>query len=294
VVAPPFEYVSVAAYDEAVEALATYGEDAKILAGGQSLVPMMNLRIVRPSALVDVNRVPTDRPILEGSFLRLGAVTRHRTLLDDTLVRRHCPLLAEAVRNVGNVRVRTRGTIGGSLAHADPTAEIGACALVLDAELTALSRRGSRTIPVRELFVTYLTTCLEPDEVVTEVRVPVIRQGEGWGFREMVRRSSDLAIVAVAARLELDETKVVRSADLSVAGVADRVVLAAPALLGPLVGSRGGETTITEVAAALAESVEPDSDVHASAQYRRRLVEVLTRRALGDALSRATSNDEAG
>lgn len=283
-VAAPFEYVVAASYDEAVQALVEGGEDAKLIAGGQSLVPMMNLRIVRPSVLIDINPADGRPPELDGSVLRLGALTRHRTLLEDPAVGRHCPLLAQAVRHVGNVRVRSRGTIGGSLAHGDPTAEIGASLLVLDAEAGVLGPTGSRTVAVRDLFVSYLTTTLEPTEVLTEVRVPVRASGQGFGFREMVRRSSDLAIVAVAARVDLDDAgEVVRSAQVALAGVSDTVVLADPALLADLAGTAAGEASLAQAGAALADAVEPESDVHASGAYRRRLVEVLTRRALRDA-----------
>jgi aerobic carbon-monoxide dehydrogenase medium subunit len=286
--AGPFEYMSVASYDEAVDALLEHGDEAKVIAGGQSLVPMMNLRLVRPSVLIDINAVDARLPETEGSTLRLPGLTRHRTLLEDSLVRRHCPLLAEAVRHVGNVRVRTRGTIGGSLAHADPTAEIGASVLVLDARVVTQGPSGLRTLAARELFVSYLTTTLAPAEIITEVLVPTTRSRQGWGFREMVRRSSDLAIVAVAARADLEEgDDVTRSVEVSLAGVADRVLLVEPALLADLVGTAPDEATIGRVATAVADSVRPASDVHASAEYRRRLVGVLTRRALRDAFERA-------
>ena len=293
-VAASFEYVSAASYDEAVQRLVEHGGDAKIVAGGQSLVPMLNLRIVRPSVLIDINPAGSRPPEVDGSVLRLGALTRHSTLLEDPVVRRHCPLLAEAVRHVGNVRVRNRGTIGGSLAHADPTAEIGACALVLDADVVVRGPASSRTVAVADLFVSYLTTTLEATEVVTDVLVPVLARGQGWGFREMVRRSSDLAIVAVAARVDLDDAaEVVRSVQISLAGVSDRVVLADPALFAELVGTSGDDASLARVAAAVADAVSPESDVHASGAYRSRLVDVLTRRALRDAFDRARNLAEA-
>jgi aerobic carbon-monoxide dehydrogenase medium subunit len=284
----PFEYLSTTSYDEAVQALAESGEDAKILAGGQSLVPMMNLRLVRPSVLIDINHADARPPSLEGAVLRLSALTRHRELLENPLVRRHCPLLPAAVWHVGNVRVRNRGTIGGSLAHADPTSEIGASALVLGARVVATGPGGSRTLSAGELFVTYLTTSLGADELLTDVLVPIARNRQGHSFQEVVRRTSDLAIVAVAARVDLDEAAdVVVSADVSLAGVADRVDLAASDLLEELVGSSADDATIARVAAAVADSVRTQSDVHASAVYRKRLVEVLTRRAIREAFDRA-------
>jgi len=294
-VAAPFEYVSVTSYAEAVDALRACGEDAKLLAGGQSLVPMMNLRLVRPGVLVDLNRIPSLQPRLEGSTVCLDALTRHRTLTDDPVVAAHCPLLAEAVRHVGNVRVRVRGTIGGSLAHGDPTAEIGAVAVAVDAEVEAAGPGGRRTIPARDLFVTYLTTSLHPGEVVTGVRVPAIGPREGWGFREMVRRSADLAIVAVAACVRLDAQLSAEAAAVSLAGVADRVVLADASVAAGVLGTDGRAAVLADVARRIAGGIELGSDVHASAGYRRRLVEVLTRRALGDAFTCARANaGEAG
>jgi aerobic carbon-monoxide dehydrogenase medium subunit len=291
VVAAPFEYTRVASFDEAVDLLVEHGEEAKVIAGGQSLVPMMNLRLVRPSVLIDINPIGPRRPSLAGETLVLPALTRHRTLLEDALVRQHCPLLNAAVRHVGNVRVRARGTIGGSLAHADPTAEIGASAVVLGAEVGVLGPGGPRSLAAKDLFDSYLTTTLRPDEVITEVSFPATRRRQGWGFREMVRRSSDLAIVAVAARVELEDgDDVVRSVAVSLAGVADRVLEVDDALLAGLVGTPADVSlsgAAGAAAAAVAASVRPASDVHASADYRRRLVEVLTSRALGDAVTRA-------
>jgi carbon-monoxide dehydrogenase medium subunit len=286
-VAAPFDYVSVSRYEEAVAALVEHGDEAKLIAGGQSLVPMMNLRLVRPSVLVDLNAIPS-RPIAsEGRTLTLPGLTRHRSLLEDPVVSRHCPLLAEATRHVGNIRVRSRGTIGGSLAHGDPTSEIGASAVVLDAQIVVQGPGGLRRIPVRQLFVSYLTTTLDPTEVITEVVVPAAPPRAGWGFAEMVRRSSDLAIVAVATQVALEqEADIVASVDVALAGVSDKVLLVEPALTAPLLGATGGDAVLATVGAAIAESLSPDSDVHASGDYRRRLVEVLTRRALGDALAR--------
>ncbi len=291
---PPFRYVRVGSYEEASRTLQEHGEEAKLLAGGQSLVPMMNLRLVRPSALVDLNAVPATPPALEGTRLRLGALTRHRQLLEDATIRRHSPLLAEAAWHIGNVRVRNRGTLAGSLAHADPTSELAACALVLEAEITTVGPRGGRTLRADELFVTYLTTSLGEAEVITGVNVPVKRPGEGLSFQEMVRRTSDLAIAAVAARVELDESReAVRGARLALAGVADRVCLAPDGDVEALLGSRGDSEAIGTVAAAVAAGVAPSSDVHASADYRKRLVGVLTRRALTEAIARARSPEAA-
>ena len=288
-VSAPFDYVTAGSYEEAATLLHEHGEDAKLLAGGQSLMPMLNLRLARPSVLIDINGADQRAPTVDGDMLRLPALTRHRTLAEHGLVRRHCPMLAGAVRHLGNTRVRNRGTIGGSLAHADPTAEIGACTLAVGARAVVRSPSGERTVPVRDLFITYLTTALEQPEVITDVLVPVDRPRQGWAFQEMVRRTSDFAIVAVAVRLELEEdADVIRTAQVALAGVADRVVLADPGLLAGLPGTGAEEPALAQSASALAESLDPPSDVHASSEYRRRLVRVLSARALREAFGRAT------
>ena len=195
------------------------------------------------------------------------------------MVRQHCPLLAEAIRYVGNVRVRNRGTIAGSLAHADPTSEIGCCALATGARVVARGPDGERTVPASDLFAGYWSTTLDPAEIITDVLIPVARPRQGWSFQEMVRRTSDFAIVAVSVIFNLAErTGEPASATVALAGVADRVVLADPELLND---------DPDESAARIAESLDPPDDVHASGAYRRRLARVLTARALREASARA-------
>jgi aerobic carbon-monoxide dehydrogenase medium subunit len=285
-VAPAFDYVAAESYDEAVRLLAAGGDDAKILAGGQSLMPMLNLRLAHPDLLIDINQADQRPPSVADGVLRLPALTRHRTLLEHDLVRRGCPLLADAVRHVGNVRVRNRGTIGGSLAHADPTSELGACALVTGARVVVRGPDGERTVPADELFDTYWTTTLAPGEVITDVLIPVARPRQGWSFQEMVRRTSDFAIVAVAALVELDEgADTIAAARVALAGVADRVTLAEP---DPLAGLASGNGDVDAAADAIADRLEPATDVHASGEYRRRLARVLVARAIRQARARAT------
>ncbi len=286
-VAPAFDYVAAGSYDEAVRLLADRGEEAKILAGGQSLMPMLNLRLARPELLIDINPADRRQPAVTDGMLRLPALTRHRVLLEHDLVRRHCPLLAEAVRHVGNVRVRNRGTVGGSLAHADPTSEIGSCALAAGARVVIRGPAGDRTLPAGELFAGYWTTTLASSEIITDVLIPVARPRQGWSFHEMVRRTSDFAIVAVAAVVELDErAEAIAAARVALAGVADRVTLADPAPLTGLAGSTADQD-LDAVAARIAGALEPPDDVHASGEYRRRLARVLTARALRQARARA-------
>jgi aerobic carbon-monoxide dehydrogenase medium subunit len=283
-VAPAFDYIAAGSYDEAVRLLAENGEEAKILAGGQSLMPMLNLRLAHPDLLIDINPADQRPPSLDGNNLRLPALTRHRVLLEHDLVRQHCPLLAEAVRHVGNVRVRNRGTIGGSLAHADHTSEIGCCALATGAQVVARGVDGDRTVPASDLFAGYWTTTLAETEIITDVLLPVARPRQGWSFQEMVRRTSDFAIVAVAVTVNLAErTKAIAAANVALAGVADRVVLADP----DLNGSIADDEAIGAVAARIAERLEPPDDVHASGEYRRRVARVLTARALRQACARA-------
>ena len=285
-VAPAFDYVAVGSYDEAVRLLAAGGDEAKLLAGGQSLMPMLNLRLARPELLIDINLADQRPPSVADGLLRLPALTRHRVLGEHDLVRRECPLLADAIRHVGNVRVRNRGTIGGSLAHADPTSEIGCCALVTGARVVVRGPAGERTLGVSELFDTYWTTTLAAGEVITDVLIPAARPRQGWSFQEMVRRTSDFAIVAVAALVELDEqAEVITAARVALAGVADRVTLADPGL--PAGVSCAG-ADFDAAAGAIAGRLEPATDVHASGEYRRRLARVLVARALRQACARAT------
>jgi aerobic carbon-monoxide dehydrogenase medium subunit len=281
-VAPVFDYVAAASYDEAVHLLTAStasDQEAKILAGGQSLMPMLNLRLAHPDLLIDINPADQRPPSRDGDSLRLPALTRHRVLLEHDLVRQHCPLLADAIRYVGNVRVRNRGTIGGSLAHADHTSEIACCALATGAQVVARGPNGDRTVPARDLFAGYWSTTLDPAEIITDVLIPVTRPRQGWSFQEMVRRTSDFAIVAVAAIVNLAERSgVIASATIALAGVADRVVLADPQLLT-------GDAD--EMASRIADSLDPPDDVHASGAYRRRVAKVLTARALREASARA-------
>ena len=291
-VAPAFEYVAAGSYDEAVRLLAAMrgegevGGDAKILAGGQSLMPMLNLRLAHPELLIDINPADQRPPSMTNGLLRLPALTRHRVLLEHDLVRQHVPLLAEAVRHVGNVRVRNRGTVGGSLAHADPTSEIGCCALATGAQVVVRGPDGDRTVPASELFAGYWATTLASAEIITDVLIPVARPRQGWSFHEMVRRTSDFAIVAVAVMVDLAErARELASVRVALAGVADRVVLADPGLIGST-----ADEDLDAAAVRIAESLEPPTDVHASGEYRRRLARVLTARALRQARDRAAGD----
>ncbi|GFG53565.1 carbon monoxide dehydrogenase [Mycolicibacterium agri] len=272
-----FEYQRAESWADAVELLELWEGEGKILAGGQSLVPMLNLRLAFPAALIDVNPVPAADPRIDGDQLFIEANTRHRVLTTSEVVRNHAPLLAHAVQFVGNVRVRNRGTFGGSLAHADPTAEIASVATAMGGEIITLGPGGQRTIPVEDFFITYLTTALEPNEVVTGARLPIAGEAR-WGFHEVVRRFSDFATVSVSVVAR--PTSSGPRLRVVLGGVADRPILVDDKLLEPALSDPGHPDRARESAEAIAASLDPDTDLHASADYRRRLVAVHTRRLL--------------
>lgn len=275
-----FEYQQADCWEEAVELLTLWRGEGKILAGGQSLVPMLNLRLAAPAALIDITPIRSQGPYQEGDELVIPATTRHVDVLRSTLVRQHCPLLGHAVGLVGNVRVRNRGTIGGSLAHADPTGEIPCAVLACHGRIVLQGPDGGRNVDAADFFRTYLTTATAPDEVVTEVRLPVVGAHSAWGFEEKVRRFSDFATVEVAVAGDLDpEHHAFDNVTVVLGGVADVPFVLPDDVTGPL---RGGatRTRVQSVAAQAAEVVSPESDVHASGDYRRHLVRVLTERTL--------------
>lgn len=279
-----FEYQRAESWLDAVELLDLWDGEAKILAGGQSLVPMLNLRLAFPAALIDVNQIPATDPRVEDGHLLIDANTRHRVLTTSEVVRTHAPLLAHAVGFVGNVRVRNRGTFGGSLSHADPTAEIAAVALAMGGEILALGPAGERTIPIEDFFVTYLTTALAEDEVVTGARLS-LSSGTRWGFHEVVRRYSDFATVSVSVVACESAAEDPPRLRIVLGGVADRPLLVDSALLEPVRAAPGDIRRIQEIAEAIASSLEPDTDLHATADHRRRLVAVYCRRLLEQVLS---------
>jgi aerobic carbon-monoxide dehydrogenase medium subunit len=281
---PRFDYHAPHSLDEALALLARYGGDAKPLAGGQSLVPLLNFRLARPAALVDLNRIPALAGIREvNGDVAFGAMTRQRSVEFSPLVARRLPLLAEATRWVGHLPIRSRGTIGGSIAHADPSAEYPAVLTALGGTVVVHGPKGQRVLAPAELFETYLTTSLAPDELLTEVRLPAMPSGAGWAFEEFARRHGDFAIVGIAAAVWRTGGRV--TARLAAAGTG-----AVPVRLRAAeeIVERDGIADKAVVAAAVraAELVQPDSDLHASADYRRNLTRVLTERALKKAIGR--------
>jgi len=276
-----FEYQRAESWADAVELLELWDGEAKILAGGQSLIPMLNLRLAFPAALIDVNPIPAADPRVERDHLVIDANTRHRVLRTSEAVRTHAPLLAHAVQFIGNVRVRNRGTFGGTLSHADPTAEIAAITLATGGEILLLGPAGERSVPVDDFFVTYLTTAAEPNEVVIGARLPVAGNAR-WAFHEVVRRYSDFATVSVSV---LARPAAKGGLRVVLGGVADRPIAVDQGLLEPVLTDPGNPDRARESADAIAASLDPDTDLHATADYRRRLVAVHTRRLLAQVFS---------
>lgn len=284
---PPFDYLAPSSLEEAVEAMARYGDEAKLLAGGQSLVPLLAFRLAGPGVLVDLNRVEAlDYLHAEDGRLVIGAMTRHRTVQDLPGLRRRCAMLAEGVELIGHVAIRNRGTVGGSLAHADPAAEWPALALALDGECEVVGPRGTRTLAIDELFVTYFTTTLQPDEILKEVRLRLPAGRVGSTFVELTRRHGDFAIAGVGALLALDGEGSVSDARLTLIGVKDQAVRARAAE-EVLVGSKPDDALLDEAVALVDGAIEPSDDLHGSASYRRHVARVLARRALVEARARA-------
>jgi len=282
---PRFDYHAPATIEEALALLTRYGGEAKLLAGGQSLMPLLNFRLSRPAALVDLNAIPSLAYIREeDGVVRFGAMTRQRTIEFSPVVRQRLPLLAEATVLVGHLPIRTRGTIGGSIAHADPSAEYPAVLTTLDGTVVVKGPRGERTLRPWELFQGYLTTSLGPDEILVEVRLPAMPAGAGFAFEEFSRRHGDFAIVGIAAMLVGDGSRCA-TARLATAGAGPVPVRLRSA---EEVLEREGlsEAAIEAASRRAADLVEPDSDIHASADYRRNLTRVLTGRALRRAAAR--------
>jgi len=287
-----FDYLAPASVEEALAMLGRYGEQAKLLAGGQSLVPLLNLRLARPAYLVDLNEVPGLEGIrVEDKWLRIGAMTRQRAVETSELVRRHCPLLAEAMPQIGHVQIRNRGTVGGSLAHADPAAELPAVVAALDGDLVLRGARGERVLTPEAFFVSYFTTAADPTEILVEVRLPVMRPGTGSAFMEVSRRHGDFALVGVAAAMTVDAAGVCTGSSLALTGVGPTPMVPRDAARA-LVGARPTPRALDDIGLRVSSAVEPESDLHASREYRSHVAGVLARRALALALERATRRPE--
>lgn len=281
-----FDYVVAESADAAVAALAAAGGEAKILAGGQSLVPMLNFRLLRPAILVDINRIPGLAFIkARADHIAIGALTRHYRLETSPVIAEQLPIVAEAMRHVAHLAIRNRGTIGGSLSHADPAAELPMLALLLNATLHVASPAGSRTVAARDFFLGPLTVDLAADEMVTRITIPKLPPATGWGFAEVARRSGDFALAAVAATVTLTDG-LIREARIAMTGI-DETAKRASQAEALLTGRKLTPDLIDAAIAAVRSEVHPPTDLHASSDYRRHLVGVLAGRALADAWRRA-------
>ena len=278
----PFDYVRASTVDEAVAALAASNGEAKVLAGGQSLVPMLNFRIVDTPIFVDINGIQDLDRIEETTDggLRIGALARHFALETSDLVKDRFPVLHEAMKHVAHLAIRNRGTIGGSLSHADPAAELPTMAVLLDAKIITARASGGREIAAADFFVAPLTTTLEPDEIIVAVELPGLAPGTGWEFEEFVQRRGDFAVAGVSAIVSMDGESVTESR-IALMGLHDTPVRAHAAEAALL------DDGIDAAAAAARLDAEPMNDLHGSADYRRHLAEVLTRRVLTAAMERA-------
>jgi carbon-monoxide dehydrogenase medium subunit len=283
----PFEYFQPHSLDEALALLAEHGGDAKPLAGGQSLIPAMNFRLAMPAVLVDLNGLSEMAYIKDGETLRLGGMTRQRTVERSPVVAKNAPLVSETMPFIAHAAIRNRGTVGGSLAHADPAAELPAVMLALNARFTLKNQKSSRTVSADDFFVGLFTTAVEPGELLTEIEIPKAPMRAGFAFQEISRRHGDFALVGVAAAVTLDERGRCTGSRISLLSVGDRPMLAKRAS-----AALHGQTPATEAIQAAADAaaqhdIDPSSDIHASAKFRRQLANVLTRRVLTLAFSRA-------
>ncbi len=289
----PFEYHSPTSLEQALEIKARYGDDAKLLAGGQSLVPAMNFRIVQPGMLIDLNRVDELSYIHEEkNTLRIGAMTRERHLEFDSSIAKRTPLLHEAAPFIAHPQIRNRGTIGGSIVNADPAAELPVLMLALDARLKAQNKSGERWIKAEDFFVGMFTTALEPDEILVEIELPFMRPRTGWSFMEVAPRAGDYALMGVAALVTLNENGRCDSAKLVYLNAGDGPVDAketAKSLEGNLLGD-----ALIESAAVTAgeKEINPFGNVHTSPEFQRHLAKVLTKNALKQSMRRAEENKQ--
>ena len=289
----PFDYYAPTTVEQALAHLAEHGDEAKVLAGGQSLVPMMNFRLVQPSVLVDLNPIPDLAYIKpdEDGGLRIGALTRHFQVEMDPLVAARMPLLHEAVPKIGYPQIRRRGTFGGSICHADPSAELVAVSVALNGRFRLRSPKGERWIPAQDFFIGLFTTVLLPGELLVEVALPPLPARTGTSMMEVARRSHDFALVGVAAVVSLDGKGIIRQARMVFLSAGDRPMEARRA--AEVLAGQAPTPEAIEAAAETAASgdIDPSSDIHATAEFRRHLAKVLARRALDQACRRAADKE---
>ena len=277
---PAFDYACPATLSEAVALLAAHDGDAKVLAGGQSLVPVLAFRLAAPKLLVDLRKLADLRHIrVTHEFVMLGAMVRWCDIESDARLRTAHPLLLEAVSHVAHYQIRNRGTVGGSMAHADPAAELPGIAVACEAEIVVMGQGGTRTIKAEDFFQGALTTALKADEIIVEVRLPLWPVGRLWGFQEFSRRRGDFALAAAAVFYDIDTSGKVSNAHVGVIGVADRPLRLAT-VENVLNGTAIDDATIAKAEAAASAAVNPDGDIHGSAAYRKSLCGTMVERAL--------------
>jgi carbon-monoxide dehydrogenase medium subunit len=289
----PFDYHRPATLDEAIALLERYEGDAKILAGGQSLIPLMNMRLARPAALIDLERVHGLAGLsFSGGTLHIGAMTRHMDAERSAEVRARIGVLSAAMHHVGHLAIRTRGTIGGSLAHADPAAELPAIATLFDATFTIAGPSGTREVPWPEFFVTFLTSCLESSEILTGVTLALAPPTTGWSFHEIARRHGDYALAGCAALVDLNPDDTIANARVALFGV-DATPMRLLAAERSFAGRRAADAELGEIAAAASDALEPATDVHGTTAFRRDIARHLivqgVRSAAADAAARRST-----
>jgi len=289
----PFEYYAPTSVEEALSHLDEFGYDAKVLAGGQSLVPMMNFRLVQPSVLVDLNNIP-DLGFInpdENGGLRLGSMVRHHQVEIDPLVEKRAPLLHETMPNIAYPQIRNRGTFGGSVSHADPSAELVSVSVALGGSFRLRNQNGERWVPADEFFIGLFTTVLEPDELLVEVALPPMPARSGWSLMEVARRPHDFALVGIAAVVSLDENGRCEQARMVFISAGDSPMVAHQAAESLKGHAPTSESIRSAAEIATSEEIDPSSDIHATADFRRHLANVLCRRALEQAFQRAAGNE---
>ena len=284
---PPVDYEAPAAVSEALELLAEHLDEASVLAGGQSLIPLLAMRLARPAVLIDINGIAELSGVSRtDGWVTIGAMTREYVAEESEVVRSTVPLLADALPLIGHEAIRSRGTVGGSLAHADPAGELSAVARALDAEFVLRGQSGERVVPASEWFEGYLMTSRRPDEMLVEVRFPAAEPGTGTSFQEVTRRHGDFAVVGVATSLTLSDGAI-RDARLGMAGVSD-VPVRAPEAEVFLVGERPSAELFAEAARRATAGIDPPSDLHGSSDYRKKVAAALVRRGLAEAADNAS------
>jgi CO/xanthine dehydrogenase FAD-binding subunit len=284
-----FDYHAPTELNEALDLLEDFGFDAKIMSGGQSLIPMMNMRLARPKVIIDISNISELNYIrVTDSVIQIGGMTRHYQVERSEEIKQVCPLLPEGMKLIGHSQIRSRGTIGGSVAHADPTAELPVMLATLGATITLASPDGLRTVTTDEFFMTYLTTTIEMNEILVSVEIPFPSKRTGFAIDEFTLRKGDFGIVLAAASVTLDEEGKIRAATLCLGGV-DGVPVVLEEVTDGLIGRLPGDELITECCNSIGELIDPEPDVHASAEYRKDLCITYAKRVLKLASKRASN-----